>query len=141
MFMLFIQIFLQLFTTQYGLLLVANLIPLNITFLSFVFDITFPIYIGFFKGAIEFSVLIFAVLLQIETIWIKYWIEFKWKSVKPIDDKFVLTSLIIINTVISICIAISVVILSGGNIPMTYGIVSTFDRWINMNSNDAYFLG
>ena len=121
--------------------MVANLIPLNITFLSFVFDITFPIYIGYFKGTIEFSVLIFAVLIQIETIWIKYWIEFKWKSVKPIDDKFVLTSLIIINTVISICIAISVVILSGGNIPMTYGIVSTFDRWFHMNSNDAYHVG
>ena len=119
----------------------ANLIPLNITFLSFVFDITFPIYIGYFKGTIEFSVLIFSVLLQIETIGIKYWIEFEWKSVKPIDDQFVLSSLVIINTIISVSIAISVVILSGGDIPLTYGIVSTFDRWIHMNSNNAYFLG
>ena len=119
------------------LLLVANWIPLNLMFVGFVFDITFPTFLGFLKAAIETTLMETAVLLQVESIWIRYWIEFKWKSVRPIDDKFVVTCLIIINIFISFSSATITMILAGGDTPLTFGIVSPYDRFMNMNSNTS----
>ena len=128
----------QLFTIQYILLLIANLIPLNISFIAFVFEITFPIYIGYFKAILEFSFIPFAVFLQIESIWIKYWFEFKWKCVKPIDDQFVVTSLVYINLLLALSLSSAGVIISGGTLPLTLGIVSPYDRTMNMNENERF---
>ena len=117
------------------LLLIANWIPLNLMFVGFVFDITFPTFVGFIKAAVEKTLMETALLLQVESIWIKYWIEFKWRSVRPIDDKFVVTCLVIVNIFIGLSSATITLTLAGGDIPLTYGIVSPFDRFMFMNNN------
>ena len=120
------------------LLLIANWFPLNLMFVGSVFDITFPTYVGFIKAAVEKTLMETALLLQVESIWIKYWIEFKWKSVRPIDDSFVVTCLVIVNIFIGFSSATITLTLAGGDIPLTYGIVSPFDRFMNMNNNTKY---
>ena len=115
----------------------ANWIPLNIMFVGFVFDITFPTFVGFIKAAIEKTLMETALLLQVESIWIKYWIEFKWKSVRSIDDNFVVTCLVIINIIIGLASATTTLTLAGGDIPLTFAIVSPFDRYMHMNSNTS----
>ena len=115
----------------------ANWIPLNVMFVGFVFDITFPTFVGFIKAAIEKTLMETALLLQVESIWIKYWIEFKWKSVRSIDDNFVVTCLVIINIIIGLASATTTLTLAGGDIPLTFGIVSPFDRYIHMNFNTS----
>ena len=120
------------------LLLVANLIPLNITFIAFVFEINIPIYIGCFKAILEICLVLIAGFLQIESIWIKYWMEFRWKCVKPIDDKFVITFLVLINSFLALSLSITRLITSGSNEPLTLGILSPYDRIMEMNENETF---
>ena len=121
-------------------LLMANVIPLTISFLSFSFDIWFPILICYLKAYFDIMAVVFVILLQIEICWIKYWVEFKWKSVKQINDGFVITSLVVVNFVISSYVSILGVIESAGIQPITIGISSPFDRRVNMNKSKGFFL-
>ena len=121
-------------------LLMTNVIPLTISFLSFSFDIWFPISICYLKAYFDITAVVFVILLQIEICWIKYWVEFKWKSVKQINDGFVITSLVVVNFVISSYVSILGVIESAGIQPITIGISSPFDRRVNMNMSKGFFL-
>ena len=120
-------------------LLVANVIPLTIAFLSFTFDIWFPTPICSFKAYLDIVTVMFIILLQLEICWIKYWIEFKWKSVKQINDEFVVTVLFILNFLISSYVSILGITESGGLQPMTNGICSPYDRIVNMNRSESFF--
>ena len=121
-------------------LLMANVIPLTISFLSFSFDIWFPISICYVKAYFDIMAVVFVILLQIEICWFKYWVEFKWKSVKQINDSFVISSLVVVNFVISSYVSILGVIESAGIQPITIGISSPFDRYVNMNRSKGFFV-
>ena len=120
-------------------LLVANVIPLTIAFLSFSFDIWFPTPICYFKAYLDIVTVMFIILLQLEICWIKYWIEFRWKSVKQINDEFVVALLFIINLFVSSYVSVLGVVESAGMQPMTKGISSPFDRHVNMNKSKGFF--
>ena len=122
------------------MLLMANVIPLTISFLSFSFDIWFPISICYLKAYIDIMSVVFVILLQIEICWIKYWVEFKWKSVKQINDGFVITFLVVANLAISSYVSILGVMESAGIQPITIGISSPFDRQVNMNKSKGFFV-
>ena len=122
------------------MLLMTNVIPLTISFLSFSFDIWFPILICYLKAYFDIKAVVFVILLQIEICWIKYWVEFKWKSVKQINDGFVITSLVVVNFAISSYVSVLGVIESAGIQPITIGISSPFDRHFNMNRSKGFFV-
>ena len=124
---------------QYVLLLIANVISLNISFIAFVFDAWFPISIGYLKATVEIGTITFGKLSLLEIIWIKFWNEFKKDSVKATDERFVVLSLNVVNFFFSAYIAIMAVYTSAGNQPTTFGIVSPFDRFIEMNKEHVIF--
>ena len=121
-------------------LIMANVIPLTISFLAFSFDIWFPISICYLKAYFDIMAVVFVILLQIEICWIKYWVEFKWKSVKQINDGYVITSLVLVNFAISSYVSILGVIESAGIQPITIGIGSPFERHVNMNKSKGFFV-
>ena len=124
---------------QYVLLLIANGISLNILIIAFVFDVWFPISVGYLKASVEIGTLTFGKLLLLEIIWIKFWNEFKRHSVKATDERFVILCLNIVNFFFSAYVAIMAVLTSAGNQPTTFGIVSPFDRFIEMNMEHIIF--
>ena len=107
-------------------LLAMNFIPWNIAFVSFVFDIRFPLYFGQLKTFVENALQFSEILLGIEVCWIKYWITFVWKSVHPIDDQFVVTCIAIINIFLSLFIAFLRFQFMDLHV-MKFGIVETID--------------
>ena len=124
---------------QYVLLLIANGISLNISIIAFVFDVWFPISVGYLKASVEIGTLTFGKLLLLEIICIKFWNEFKRHSVKATDERFVILCLNIVNFFFSAYVAIMAVLTSAGNQPTTFGIVSPFDRFIEMNKEHIIF--
>lgn len=86
-------------------LLAMNIIPWNIAFVSFVFDVRFPLYFGQLKTFLENALQFSCIFYGIEIYWIKYWITFVWKSVRSIDDQFVVAFFSIINIFLSLLIA------------------------------------
>ena len=115
-------------------------IPITISFVAYVFDVTFPIYFGYLKAILQYWIILFAGLLQLESIWFRYWTEFKWKHVKPIDDRFVITFLVMTNSLVAFGLSSIGAIVSGGSLPITFGIVSQFDRMVNMNNENGIFV-
>ena len=87
---------------------------------------------------LQFWIILFG-FLQLESIWFRYWTEFKWKHVKPIDDRFVITFLVMTNSLVAFGLSFIGAIVSGGSLPMTFGIVSQFDRMVNMNNGNDIF--
>ena len=121
------------------MLLLCQKIPVTISFVAYVFDITLPICFGYLKVILQFWIIVFSGLLQLESIWFRYWTEFKWKHVKPIDDRFVITFLVMTNSLVAFGLSSIGAIVSGGSLPMTFGIVSQFDRMVNMNNENGIF--
>ena len=129
----------QLFTLHYVVLLANNTTTFNVAFISFVFDYPFSLCIGYIKAFIDIASAVFMLILQFEICWMKYWIEFNWKHIKPIDDRFVINSIIVINLFMSSFASILGIMESGGIQPITLGTSSSYDRLISMNRNDGFF--
>lgn len=118
--------------------LILNLIPWNIAFVSFVFDIRFPMIVGQFKVLLELTLDFSLVFLCAEICLIKYWMAFVWKSVRPIDDVFVVTCINIVNTFLSFLITL---LRSQFMVPriLTYGIIDSIDTCDHCYTNINFF--
>ena len=68
----------------------------------FIFEVEAPTYINYLQ--IIVAVFAFCVILQtlVEYCVIKYWVEFVWKSVRPIDDQFITRFLYLLNGMIGL---------------------------------------
>ena len=68
----------------------VNMVPVNIAFVSFVFEVRFPIQVGYFKGFLELAGHVSNIIISIESCWFKFCQDIIWKSVKPYDDQFIM---------------------------------------------------
>ena len=91
-----------------------NSTTFNVKICMLVFEVQMPMGIiyacHFIRTASCFSLL----FILLESVLIRYWTEFVWKTVKPIDDQFVIFCLTLINTFVSSYLSI-LKILSGGD--------------------------
>ena len=105
----------QLFTSIYFIFLVFN--PLIATFksLSFIFEIDMPTYINYLQ--IFTGVFAWGFILQtlVEYCLLKYWVEFVWKSVRPIDDRFISIFLHLLNCMAGLLFTIWNIILESAD--------------------------
>ena len=91
---------LQLFSNVYITFIISNLTTLNIGCISNVFDINFPLWVGYIHSSIIHFNIIYIILTFLECIIVKYWMKFICKTVLPIDSQFFVTCFTIINTFI-----------------------------------------
>ena len=106
----------QLFSNLYVTFIVSNLTTLNIGCISNVFDIKFPLWVGYIHSSILHYNLIYILLHFLECIIVKYWMKFVCKTVLPIDSQFVVTYFTIINNFISIFLTILRIQSGGGHV-------------------------
>ena len=85
--------------------LFRNLTCLNLLTISALFDTHYPFFIAYIYQLSKVFSIIFYFLLIIQTCIIRFWIEFIWKSVRSINDSFVMVCITVSNTFLSFIIA------------------------------------
>ena len=85
--------------------LFRNLTQFNLLTISALFDIRYPFFIAYIYQLFRFFSIIFYFLLIIQTCAIRFWIEFVWKSIRSINDSFVMVCITVINTFLSFILA------------------------------------
>ena len=86
-----------------------NFTCFNLLTISALFDIHYPFFIAYIYQIIRIFSVIFCNLLIIQTCIIRFWIEFIWKSVRSINDSFVMVCITVINTFLSFIFAAGIV--------------------------------
>ena len=89
--------FFQLFSNLYAVFIFANITSLTISTFSNVFDIKFPLWVGYMQFMIIHFNILYIIFTFFECIIVKYWMKFVCRTVLPIDNDFVVMSLTIIN--------------------------------------------
>ena len=87
------------------LALFRNLTCINLLIISALFDICYPFFIAYIYQLFRLFCIIFSFLLIIQTCAIRFWIEFVWKSIRSINDSFVMVCITVINTSLSFILA------------------------------------
>ena len=107
--------------------------PLIATFksVSFVFEIDMPTYINYLQ--IFMGVFAWGFILQtlVEFCLLNYWVEFVWKSVRPIDDQFISIFLYLLNCMAGLLFTIWNIILESA---IDYSQLSRPGFWIDKYS-------
>ena len=107
--------------------------PLIATFksVSFVFEIDMPTYINYLQ--IFMGVFAWGFILQtlVEYCLLKYWVEFVWKSVRPIDDQFIPIFLYLLNCMAGLLFTIWNIVLESAT---DYSQLSRPGFWIDKYS-------
>ena len=85
--------------------LFRNLTCLNLLTISTLLDISYPFFIAYIYQLIKNQCRIFLFLLLIQTCIFRFWIEFVWKSIRSINDSFVMVCITVINTFLSFILA------------------------------------
>ena len=85
--------------------LFRNLTCFNLLAISALFDIHYPFFIAYIYQLFRIFSIAFYFLLIIQTCIIRFLIEFIWKSVRSINDSFVMLCITVINTLLSFIIA------------------------------------
>ena len=108
----------------------SNLINLNIRVILTVFGLTLPINLAYVQIFCEFALILYLLLTLIEITWIKYLYKFVWKSVRPIDECFVVTCCTLINATFSSFLSVAWIKSGGGNLNIK-SITGSFDWHFN----------
>ena len=85
--------------------LFGNLTCLNLLTISTLLDIRYPFFIVYLYQSIRNMSRIFFSLLLIQTCIFRFWIEFVWKSIRSINDNFVMFYITLMNSLVSIVLA------------------------------------
>ena len=89
--------------------LFRNLTCLNLLTISTLFDLSYPFFIVYIYQLMLNMNRIFFLLLLIQTCIIRFWIEFVWKSIRSINDNFVMFYITVMNSLVSIVLAAGVI--------------------------------
>ena len=89
--------------------LFGNLTCLNLLTISTLLDICYPFFIVYIYQLIRSMCRIFLFLLLIQTCIFRFWIEFVWKSIRSINDNFVMFYITVMNSLVSIVLAAGVI--------------------------------
>ena len=111
---------------MYITFIISNLTTLNIGCISNVFDMKFPLWVGYIHSSIIHFSIIYIILTSFECIVVKYWMKFVCKTVLPIDSQFFVTYFTIVNTFIILYLNI-LRIHSGGGKVLASEVISYMD--------------
>ena len=89
--------------------LFRNLTCLNLLTIPALFDIHYPFFIAYIYQLFQLFTIGFYFLLIIQTCIIRFWIEFIWKSIRSINDSFVMVCITVINTLLSFISAAGII--------------------------------
>ena len=127
----------------YMLLIVSNLV--NLTFQTFlvVFGMTLPMHMAYIQIFCQFTLYSIFLLTLTEITWLKFLHMYVWKSVRPLDEGFVVTCCTLNNVVFSALFSIAWIQSNGGKV-LIMTITNPFEwhmtYWITEeNVNDNYF--
>ena len=96
----------QLFTLGHFVLIGMNLAIFNTKVSLLVFEVQVSKVTICFCQILMIFGQFFILFIIIESFLIRYWTKFVWKSVQPIDDKFIINFLAIFNSFISLLFAL-----------------------------------
>ena len=89
--------------------LFGNLTCLNLLTISILLDICYPFFVVYIYQLIRNMSRIFFFLLLIQTCIFRFWTEFVWKSIRSINDNFVMVYITLVNSLVSIVLAAGVI--------------------------------
>ena len=92
---------LQMFSCLHGIILGLNLTTFNVKISILVLEVKMPLGVIIICHYIGIAGVFSILFIIFESVLILYWMEFVWKTVKPIDDKFVIVWLTLVNIFIS----------------------------------------
>ena len=130
-------------TIFYMLTIVSNLINLTLHTTLVIFGITLPLNFAYLQVLCLSFMYFFFLLTLTEITWLKYLHKYVWKSVRPLDEGFVVTYCTLNNTVFSTLFSIAWIKSSGGKM-LIFAITDPFEwhmtYWINEGKiSDNYF--
>ena len=130
-------------TIFYMLTIVSNLINLTLHTTLVIFGITLPLNFAYLQVLCLSFMYFFFLLTLTEITWLKYLHKYVWKSVRPLDEGFVVTYCTLNNTVFSTLFSMAWIKSSGGKM-LIFAITDPFEwhmtYWINEEKiSDNYF--
>ena len=89
--------------------LFGNLTCLNLLAISTLLDISYPFFVVYIYQLIRCMSRFFLSLLLIQTCIFRFWVDFVWKSIRSINDNFVMFYITVMNSLVSIVLAAGVI--------------------------------
>ena len=89
----------QLLSIVFAIMIGCNLTLLTLRTILIIFDLTLPLNLSYFLFFCEFFFLFYYILTYTEVSWLKYFYKFVWKSVRPLDEGFVVSCCTLNNIV------------------------------------------
>ena len=89
--------------------LFGNLTCLNLLTISTLLDIFYPFFVVYIYQLVRNMSRIFFFLLLIQACIFRFWTEFVWKSIRSINDNFVMVYITVMNSLVSIVLAAGVI--------------------------------
>ena len=133
--------FFQLLSIIYAIIIGSNITILTIRTILTIFDLTLPLNLSYLLLFCESFLILFYLLTFIEISWLKYSYKFVWKSIRPLDEGFVVSCFTLNNIVFSILLSIAW-IMSGLGKMFLKNVTDPFEWhvtfWIN-EPFDTYF--
>ena len=99
-------IWFQLYTLGHFVLIVLTVTVLNTRIVSLLFEVQFSMATNCFCHILRITCQFFILFIIIETVLIRYWTKFIWKSIQPINEKFVINFLTLFNSCLSLLLAL-----------------------------------
>ena len=128
----------QLMSIFYMLVIGSNLINLNFQMILTIFGWTISSNLAYLNLFCQFFLVVYFFLTLIEISWLKYLHKFIWKSVRPLDDGFVVACCTFNNIVFSTVLAVAW-IMSGGGKAFLISILCSLEWhltfWINEDAS------
>ena len=98
----------------YMLLIGSNLIILNLQTILNVFGLTIPLNVAYIHVSCCFGTFYFLLLTIINITWLKYLNKFFWKSVRPLDEGFIVSLCTLNNSLFSTLLTTAWIQSNGG---------------------------
>ena len=118
-----------------------NIFLLNVRIILIIFGLILPMNLAYFIVLCENVLAVYFLLTLIEISWLKYSYTFVWKSVRPLDEGFVVSCLTLYNLVFATLLSIGWLMSGRGKILLMY-VADPFEWhitfWINW-SLETYF--
>ena len=137
----FLNLPFQLLSIFYAIMILSNFIILTSRTTLSLFDLNLPLNLSYFLPFCESFFIFYLLLTLIEIYWLKIFYKFVWKSVRPLDEGFVVSCLTLNNIVFATLLSIGWLMSGKGKLSLMY-VADPFEWhitfWIN-ESLETYF--
>ena len=118
-----------------------NIFFLNVRIILTIFGLTLPLNLAYFIVLCENILIFYFLLTLIEISWLKYFYKFVWKSVRPLDEGFVVSCFTLNNIVFATLLSIGWLMSGKGKLLLMH-VADPFEWhvtfWLN-ESLETYF--